>query len=91
MTISKVFFGRQSYEHVLIINFLNVVFLIGRGLGGVIGYVGLTFLSKDLLLKILSLAAVFICVLYLMIHYWCLKSSPYTRQYDFDKPATYGK
>jgi len=66
-----------------------LAFFVGRGIGGILGFVGLTFLEKDLLLKVISTAAVFICVLYLLVHYCCLKPFPYTRQYDYDRPATY--
>lgn len=60
-------------------------------MGGILGYIGLTFVPKDLFLKIISLLAIFICVIYLFLHYCCLKPFPYTRQYDYDRPATYGK
>lgn len=68
----------------------SVLLILGRGLGGVLGFVGLDYLSKDSLLKGLALLSVFICVIYLMVHYLCLKTSPYMRQYDFEKPATHG-
>ncbi|OXA60517.1 Major facilitator superfamily domain-containing protein 6-A [Folsomia candida] len=60
---------------------------IGRGIGGIFGFIFLTFIPKDLLLKIFSLLAVFICVLFLMVHYCCLKPLPYHR-HDHDRPGS---
>jgi hypothetical protein len=62
----------------------------GRGTGGILGYIGLTFIPKDLFLKIISVLAVFICIIYLTVHYCCVKPLPYTKPYDFDRPGSAG-
>lgn len=64
---------------------------VGRGIGGIFGFIGLSFIPKDLFLKIISIMAVLICVIYLTLHYCCLKPLPYAKQYDYERPGSAGK
>ena len=56
----------------------------GRGLGGILGYVLLLYITREVLLKVLAISSVIICLFYLFSHYCFLKPSPYGRRYDME-------
>ncbi|CAG7665723.1 unnamed protein product [Allacma fusca] len=56
----------------------------GRGIGCCLGYVALLYMSREIVLKILSISSVIICILYLLSYYCLLKPNPYSRHYDTD-------
>jgi len=73
---------------------INVSFLvfrfIGRGIGGVLAYAGLTCMSKEYLLKTCAIVAILFCILFLVIHYWCLKPIPTGKKYNVEKQTSQG-